>query len=227
MIAAPTLPTFATPLKHPARYTPALLHVIAQYLKPGMLVLDPFGGVGTLNKLAYTGAKIFTGELEFKVCEHSAGLRRVCADAQNLPYTTASLDAIVTSPTYGNRMADDPSNWSPDWQWNTYTSGFGFKLHPSNSGALNWGKKYRGLHAAAYLECWRVLKPSGLMIVNISDHIRDHERVYVSKWTFDTLVDLGFQYRKCHAVKTPRMTFGANHTARTACEYIFVFEKAG
>lgn len=234
---AQTLPTFATPIKHPARYTPSLLHVIARYLKPGMRVLDPFGGVGTLNKLSYTGAQIFTGELEARVCEHSAGTRKVCADAQLLPFANSSFDAIVTSPTYGNRMADItldlPSSQKlycadeskQKWKRNTYSSSFGFELHPENTAGMQWGVEYRNIHSKAYAEAMRLLKPHGLMIVNISDHIRSFKRVYVSKWHYQTLCGLGFEYRHLHAVKTPRLAFGANSELRTACEYIFVFQK--
>ena len=43
------LPTFAEPIRHPARYSDALLPVMAPYLANGMLVLDPFGGVGGIK----------------------------------------------------------------------------------------------------------------------------------------------------------------------------------
>ena len=177
MIQAPTLPGFAKPIRHPARYSDALLPVMAQYLKAGMLVLDPFGGVGGVNRMAYTGARFVTGEIEILVCEHSAGLRRTCADAQALPFAGESFDAVCTSPTYGNRMAD---TYVDDSERNTYTAAFGFDLHPQNSGAMQWGSEYRALHARAYAECWRVLKPGGLLIVNVSDHIRDRKVVRVS-----------------------------------------------
>jgi len=222
MTNAPTLPTFDAPLRHPARYSDALLPVMAQYLRPGMRVLDPFGGVGTINRLAYTGAKFYTGEIEYSVCAQSAGTRRACADAQMLPFASESFDAICTSPTYGNRMAD---KFTDDSWRNTYTASFGFTLHKDNSGAMQWGVPYQWLHQCAYKQCMRVLKPGGLMLVNVSDHIRDGERVHVAKWHFDTLRAIGFQHLTTHEIKTPRNRMGQNGAARVECEYIFVMQK--
>lgn len=236
-LAPQLLPTFTVPVKHPARYTRSILDVLSLYLKPGMRVLDPFGGVGTLNKLSYTGAQIYTGEIEYRVCEQGAGFRKLCADAQLLPFANESFDAIVTSPTYGNRMADitldEPSSqklYCDDqskhkWKRNTYSSNFGFHLHDQNTGGMQWGEDYRNIHRTAYLESNRLLRRGGLMIVNISDHIRNFQRVYVSKWHYETLKECGFKYQNCRAVKTPRLTFGANSELRTACEYIFVLRK--
>jgi DNA modification methylase len=218
----PTLAHFATPIRHPARYSDALLPVMAQYLTPGMRVLDPFAGVGTIQRLSFTGAKFFTGEIEYRVCEHSAGTRRVCADAQLLPFASESVDAVMTSPTYGNRMADTFVDGS---ERNTYTAAFGFSLHENNAGAMQWGLRYQWLHEGAYKQCYRVLKQNGLMVVNVSDHIRDGERVYVARWHYATLSKIGFDHIVTHEIKTPRNRKGQNGNARVESEYIFVFRK--
>ena len=42
-----TLPHFAAPIRHPARYSDAILQTMARYLRAGWLVLDPFAGAGT------------------------------------------------------------------------------------------------------------------------------------------------------------------------------------
>lgn len=216
------LPTFAPPIRHPAKYSDALLPIMAQYLAPGMLVLDPFGGVGGVNRMAYTGAHFVTVEIEYRVCEHSAGSRRVCADAQTLPFASETFDAICTSPTYGNRMAD---TYTDDSERNTYTAGFGFTLHPCNSGAMQWGDAYRNVHERAYYESLRVIKPGGLMICNISDHIRDGKTVRVSQWHFAMLRAIGMKHIVTHNIATPRNRKGQNGAARVEVEHIFVFEK--
>ena len=218
----PTLELFAPPIRHPARYSPDLLRVMSRYLTPGMRVLDPFGGVGTINRLAFTGAKFFTGEIEYRVCEHSAGTRRVCADAQMLPFASESFDAVFTSPTYGNRMAD---TYTDESNRNTYTAAFGFDLHANNTGAMQWGLQYRWIHDGTYKQCYRVLKQNGLMVVNVSDHIRDGERVNVARWHLATLHEIGFDHITTHDISTPRNRKGQNGNARVECEYIFVFRK--
>ena len=90
---------------------------------------------------------------------------------------------------------------------------------------MQWGSEYRALHERAYAECYRVLKFTGTMLVNVSDHIREFRRVYVSKWHHDTLTALGFVLVAAHFVKTPRFSFGKNHDLRTLGEYVFVFQK--
>jgi hypothetical protein len=48
----------------------------------------------------------------------------------------------------------------------------GRPLTPGNSGALQWGEEYRALHVAVWTECRRVLKPGGIFVLNVKDHIR-------------------------------------------------------
>ena len=216
------LPTFAEPIRHPARYSDALLPVMAQYLANGMLVLNPFGGVGGINRMAYTGAHFVTVEIEERVCVHSAGSRRVCADAQALPFASETFDAICTSPTYGNRMAD---TYVDESERNTYTAAFGFELHPHNSGRMQWGHAYRTLHQIIYAECYRTLKKGARLIVNISDHIRDGKQLPVAAWHYLALDELGFYPMHTHDVPTPRNRKGQNGAARVEVEHVFVFEK--
>lgn len=220
-----TLPTFQKPARHPARYSAALLPLIARYLKPNMRVLDPFGGVGGLAKLAHTSANIIINEIEYPIIAQAQGKARVNANALYLPFGSESFDAIATSPTYGNRMADRALAWNPS-RYNTYDRAFGFTLHPHNTGAMNFGAIYCETHRSAWTECFRVLTPGGVFLLNISDHIRNGKRVYVSKWHIETLCDIGFQLNDTHTIKTPRLRYGANHDKRTACEYIFVFQKS-
>mgnify|MGYP000212145934 CR=1 FL=1 len=222
MLTATPLPTFTKPARHPARYSVALLPVMAQYLQPHWRVLDPFGGVGGLAKLAHTGTRIVIGELEFPIIQQAAGKRRVNANAVALPFADDSFDAIATSPTYGNRMAD---TYTDDSRRNTYTAAFGFALHPQNSGAIQWGPRYRILHRTAWDEAARVLKPRGLFVLNISNHIRDGREINVAAWHCETLKSLGLHLQTTHTIPTPRNRYGANGEKRAPCEYIFVFQK--
>ena len=63
-------------------------------------------------------------------------------DAEFLPYKDDFFEAICTSPTYGNRMADhfEAKDGS---KRNTYRYAIGRALDEENTGKMQWGKKYR------------------------------------------------------------------------------------
>jgi tRNA G10 N-methylase Trm11 len=219
------LPQFAAPIRHPARFSAALLPTMARYLRAGWYVLDPFGGVGGLARLGITGARCVVNEIEWNVIAQAQGKYRVAGNALALPFAAETFDAVVTSPTYGNRMADHHRARDASRR-NTYFHAFGGAMHADNTGLLQWGAAYRERHARAWGEAARVLKRGGLFLLNVSDHIRDGRRVYVSKWHLETVRALGMTLRVCHAVQTPRLRWGANGEARCAVEYVFVFGKS-
>lgn len=224
MLDQVTLPYFGTPIRHPARYSDAILQTMARYLRAGWLVLDPFAGVGGLVRLGFTGARIVLNEIEGNVIAQAQGKCRVMGNALALPFAAGTFDAVVTSPTYGNRMADHHRARDASRR-NTYYHAFGGALHCDNTGLLQFGAAYRERHAQAWGEVTRVLKRGGLFLLNVSDHIRDGRRVYVSKWHLDTLRGMGLTFQVCHPVKTPRLRCGANWQARCAVEYVFVLAK--
>jgi DNA modification methylase len=197
---------------------------MARYLEPGWRVLDPFGGVGGLAKLAYSGARIFIGEIEYPIICQAGGTRRVNANALYLPYANEAFDMVATSPTYGNRMADQALAWNPS-RYNTYDRAFGFPLHLHNTGGMNFGPTYCATHLAAWHECHRVLKPGGILLLNISDHYRKGIVVKVSDWHREALVSLGLVLSAKHEVRTPRLRYGKNSNLRCDYEYIYVFRK--
>ena len=104
-------PTVARPpARHPAKFTDTLLPAIAKLLRPhvrpGYRVLDPFAGVGKIFLLNqwYPGMQIEGIEIEPEwAAQHP---RTTLGNALALPWADSHFDAIVTSPTYGNRMAD-------------------------------------------------------------------------------------------------------------------------
>lgn len=90
-------------MKHPAKYSAALMPVLQSLVPPEEfpLVLDPFAGTGKIHGLANLTWGI---ELEPEWAEMS--VRTSVGDATALPFFTGDFNAVVTSPCYGNRMAD-------------------------------------------------------------------------------------------------------------------------
>lgn len=92
---------------HPATYSEAVTTIMAQMLRrfvlAGSIVLDPFAGTGGIHVHApeWDTRGI---ELEPEWAAHHA--RTKVGDATALPFEDNSVQAIATSPCYGNRMAD-------------------------------------------------------------------------------------------------------------------------
>jgi len=135
------------------------------------------------------------------------------------------VDAIVTSPTYGNRMADHHEA-KDDSTRLTYTHTLGRKLSEDNSGAMQWGDEYREFHRKAWAESIRVLSPGGRMVININDHIRGGVKQAVSAWHVDTLCrEFGLELIDVDEVPTKGLMTGENHDNKRSVEWIFTFRK--
>jgi DNA modification methylase len=151
-------------------------------------VLDPFAGTGKL-RLVFPDCILLEIEPEWASL---AGA--IVGNAIAMPFKNVCFDAICTSPTYGNRMADSFVDHQTEKKYtrNTYTHTLGRKLHKNNSGAMQWGENYRELHRKAWRECFRVLKVNGKLVLNISDHVRDKKKVDVTQWHILELEKIGF-----------------------------------
>lgn len=116
-MAAPSSSATDLP-KHPAKYSNTIMPVVADLLDAHFwgqtgpfTILDPFGGVGGIHELRMSpnGAQYltFASELEWKWALQAGDLDpAIQADALHLPIRDRGVHAVVTSPCYGNRMAD-------------------------------------------------------------------------------------------------------------------------
>ena len=223
---------------HPAKFSDAILEVLQSTLdaesrrhQRHLSVLDPMAGTGKIHELA--GATTLGVELEPEWAAYHS--RTVVADATALPFSDHAFDAAITSPAYGNRMADaheakDVYKTGPRagqlTDRITYRHKLGRKLSPGNGGGLQWGAKYQELHRRILAEMVRVTAPGGLVVVNVSNHIRNHREVDVAGWWREAMVRTGLLVPEQDVtVPTPRMRYGQNHGARVEHEWVFVMRR--
>lgn len=241
---------------HPAKFTDTVLdnfEALCHVYHPN-LILDPFAGTGRVHSLPG-----FTVGVEIEPEWAEMDRRTIQGNALALPFAEKTFDAVITSPTYGNRMADHHlatekckacnGTGLVAWTGNgpigvrglmkcpkcdgrgrreyrrlTYRHMLGRELHPMNSGQLQWGWKYQGFHEQAWREAQRVLKTDGLLMINVSNHIRSGREVDVVGWHRAACVTLGFVLLDKVEVDTPRMRFGANRDLRIDHEVILVLQ---
>jgi hypothetical protein len=216
------------PSSHPARFNKKLLPIFASMVGDSVWVFDPLAGTGErldeLNKLLPNAVLLGT-EIEYEWASVSP-TRVLCIDAfEYLKMNRDNAwDAILTSPTYGNRMADH-HNAKDGSKRNTYTHRLGRPLSENNSGKLQWGDEYRDFHYRLWCECVRVLKPCGKFILNVKDHIRDGKVQEVSKWHIETLCAMGMIIQQIEQVVLPSLKNGANSNLRVPFEEVIMFTK--
>ncbi len=208
-------------ISHPAKYSEPLYATFDELLRSRERVLDPFAGVGGIHRLARDRRATVGVELEPEWAR--AHRDTIVGDARALPFDDESFDAICTSPTYGNRMADRyRGDGTPR---HTYTIAIGRDLTEGNSGAMQWGDEYRAFHEEAWAEAVRVLAPRGVFVLNIKDHIRKGTRVPVSGFHIRSLGRLGLHISDVVAVPLAGNRHGANGDLRVGYELVIAMEK--
>jgi hypothetical protein len=222
-------------ISHPARYSLELIDLFRQlltaYSHPRVTVLDPFAGPGGIHDLH---PEFETVGIEREPEWANLHPRNRIGNALDLPFDIDSFDAVVTSPTYGNRFADSHNASDPERR-RSYTHDLGHDLSPENSGVLHWrtspaGKEaigsaeYRAFHERAWDEAVLVLRPGGLFILNICDHVRDGLIQPVAAWHTWCLGRLGLDYVESRSVPTRKLRQGTNGELREQ-EQVHVFRK--
>lgn len=213
---------------HPAKYSDLVLDRIREVLdgrKFRGTILDPFAGVGKIHDLAIFGERTTFGvELEIEWAD--AHPRTVCGDATDLQFPAGSFEAVITSPPYATRMADNYAGDPKGSTRHTYRISLERPLTGGSAAAMQWGPEYRSTMRIALEEIWRVLDEGGLFILNISDHIRKGELQLVPNWYAKQCSEIGFQWEEEPIeVNTPRLRHGQNYEKRATAEYLFVMTK--
>lgn len=209
---------------HPAKFSTGMIPVLAQHLQGVKRVLDPFAGVGGIFALEnyLPDLEIYALEIEPEWSMAHPLIEQ--GNALYLPWPENYFDAICSSCCYGNRMADHHEAKDTSTR-NTYRHRLGRPLHPDNSGALQWGDRYRVFHRRAWAEAVRVLAPGGRFLLNVSDHIRKGIRQPVTDFHIQAITDLGLKLIEHQQFYTRRNRQGANHHLRVEYESIILFVK--
>jgi SAM-dependent methyltransferase len=217
---------------HPAKFSDVMIPIFAQKLQGYDRILDPMAGTGKIARIRDRGweGEIYCNDLEPewvdpKISEDGLPVFWSFMDAAKMTqFNDDFFDAICTSPTYGNRLAD---------HWNrkefsvrhSYTFDLGHDLHPENTGKMHWGESYMIKHIAIWRECLRVLRTTGRLIINISNHIRRGKEIDCVSFHKTVLTQAKCKIVEEIPVKTARLGYGANNKARVDYEWILIFEK--
>ena len=240
---------------HPAMFSRELIEPLAATIRGRRKVLDPFAGTGRIHTVAEAaGVPRSTGielEEEWANLDAFPGPKRLQIAGDSLvvlpTFRAGTFDAVLTSPAYGNRMADKHEakdsckrcdgagvigasecricKGTGLSRRNTYRHRLGRPLSENNGGGLQWGTEYRDLHRAIWAASSRVLSPGGVFVVNCSNHIRLGQVIDVCAWHKDVLLELGLSLVEVIEVETRRQRHGANHHLRVAGEQIIVCER--
>ena len=215
-------------IKHPAKYTDSFICIFAEILKGQKKILDPFAGTGKIALIKDFGfcGEIYANEIEpewIKPNKYNCDVITT-EDAEFLQYTDGFFDAICTSPTYGNRMADHHIAKDGSKR-NTYTHCIGRQLSDGNTGKMQWGPEYMEKHERIYKHLASLVKNGGLFVCNVKNHIRKGKEIDVKSFHEESLKKSGFQKTKEIFVESKGNGFGANADKRTTGEYIMVFQK--
>lgn len=214
----------AASMRHPGKMLPELARqLIAAYTAPGDWILDPMSGIGTTGvEAAHLGRNYVGIELEPRFVglqkenlvlarqQGATGQTTVLSgDARRLGDGFADLigsrsaqpiDAVITSPPYGDRLKAHHGTPSPMMQDLVAKGRMRADVIPAGygTGRTNIGNlpdsAYLHEMRKVYAGCLQVLKPGGILAVVIRPG-RDRQRLRPLHYqTADLCVELGFDW---------------------------------
>jgi len=208
---------------HPAKMQLHLQKAIIDYVSiPGDILLDPFGGTGSIMIGALQGRTTILLELEESYHQlQQRAYEKLKSEHPNMSPVVLLLgdnrfllplpcNHIVTSPPYANmlhqrtiRKGDEDDEFvKMDRMINAYSK------HPRNIGALN-DFLYNQAMEKVYKLCYESLIPGGTITIVLKDKIRDGKRILLTKWADRVCKKLGLQPILHEKWKTPGIQFTA------------------
>lgn len=218
-------------------------------------VFDPFAGIGTVHELSSENVATFAIELQPEWA--AAHPDTHCGNVLDIPKLCSGMefDVLVTSPCYGNRMADSHDaqdkcrscagtgrvdavecsacKGSGLTLRNTYThalqrSGVDI-VRDDNAAVMQWGPRYRQFHEQAWALCDSVLTPGALVLLNVKNHIRTLDGVQrvqrVVEFHLNVWLCMRYTIERAVPISTRGLAYGANSDVRTPVELILALRK--
>lgn len=220
--------------RHPAKWHKGALELAASVLvdeavaeadkgRLPLLVLDPFAGVGGVHRLRdLCHRTVQTVGLELEPEWAAAHPGTIAGDVLAMPAAwSGRFRAVVSSPCYGNRMADHHDARDASRR-NTYRHALGRDLSPGSSAGMQWGREYRAFHRQAFAAILTTLETGGLVLWNVKNHYRGGEVQLVAEWHLRTWLELGCSLVRVVDVEATGNRQGENHELRTEAEFLFV-----
>lgn len=113
---------------------------------------------------------------------------------------------------------------------NTYAHSLrrqGGDVVPGSAAVEQWGWRYRDLHQSFIVEAMRVVVEGGLLLVNMSNHLRDGEEQQVVEWWVNQLLHRQCTLVEVRRVGTRRNRKGANRDERVDGEVVIAMRTPG
>lgn len=126
----------------------------------------------------------------------------------------------------------------------TYRHALGHDLAEGSACGLKWdegpaGNPYRHFHAKAWAEVARVVRPYGLFLLNVSNHVRLDQERRVVEWHVESVLSACswkgdphgdaprplWRLAAIEPVETRRQRHGANGDQRVATEFVIAFRR--
>ncbi|NNF68395.1 MAG: hypothetical protein HKN01_01375 [Acidimicrobiia bacterium] len=213
-------------VSHPAQFSEHIIDQIHQRLDPRKQrrILDPFAGTGGIHELRRWGHNTVGVEIEPKWARWHPLTET--GDATDLKWRARSFDAIVTSPAYGNRLADAyvPKKMDTSTRL-SYRISLGQDLKAGNAGGMHFGDDYKELHRKAWSEAERVLRRGGLFILNCKNFYKAGVEQLVCEWHTEALVDLGLVVLADDEITAPNRGFTFSPNRQRLPERLITLEK--
>lgn len=210
---------------HPAKYSDSLLPVIAKYCYGD--IIDVMGGTGKAGLLKQYNPQIKSvtiNELEREWAEQAVGNgadKAIVGDAKEVKGT---WDCIVTSPPYGNRMADNFKAGKPDSMRRRYAGDLGRTPSEGSTCCLHFGRGYEELMKEIVV-AFTINIEHKRIVWNTSNFIRQFKEVDVLSFYKELFIDLGYILVAHEQVETKRQKgVGANTHLRVKYEDITVWD---